>query len=218
MLLPQLGAVTIGQVQTFDDPDHHWITGGGPFGPPASELPLALGGPGGALDPYLSLVATGGDGPGSRLSAQNLDEWSGNYVLTGVTHVAMDVKNFGPDDLSLRLLFVEFGAMGPVNAAVTTTPVLVGANSDWETVRFNVSTAALTTLFGSAASALSNTTELRLFHNTAPAFAPGTLPAIVATLGMDNITAEAVPEPATWTMLFGGLLLGTVAHRRCRRK
>src|SRR5688572_519283 len=112
--LPVAG-VTIGQIQTFDDPNHHWVQGGGPSGSPATTLPLGLGGPGGAADPYLLIASAGSGGPGSRISAQNFDEWSGDY--TGIGGIRMDVNNLSTaSDLFLRLLFVDFGAMGPQNA------------------------------------------------------------------------------------------------------
>ena len=45
-------AVILGQVQTFDDPDHHWVIGAGPVQSSPTMLPLALGGPGGPADPW----------------------------------------------------------------------------------------------------------------------------------------------------------------------
>jgi hypothetical protein len=214
ILQPQLGAVTIGQVQTFDEPDHHWVIGVGPGGATPSDVPTELGGPGGPLDPYLSIVSTGTGGPGSRPSAQNFDEWSGNYLAAGITHIFMAVRNFGSTDLSLRLLFVDFEAMAPVNAAFTTDAVFVPGNSDWQTVRFAVSQSELTGFLGSANGALSNTDEFRIFHNPDPSFEPGNLPALAANLGVDNLEAAAIPEPAAWTLLVSGMALVCVARRR----
>jgi hypothetical protein len=53
-----------------------------------------------------------------------------------------------------------------------------------------------------------NTDTLRIFHNPDPNFpGPGIgIPAVNAQLGVDNITA-AVPEPATVSLLAGGLFL-----------
>jgi hypothetical protein len=125
----------------------------------------------------------------------------------------MDVSNLGDTDVFLRLLFVEFGMMGPVNAAFTSNAVLIPANSDWTTIAFDVSPAALIAILGSATGALANASELRIFHNPDPAFIVEGNPAIVAELGVDNITAANIPEPATWTLLLGGLLLAGVAGR-----
>jgi hypothetical protein len=108
--------------------------------------------------------------------------------------------------------------MGPVSAAFSTVPIIVPGGSDWDTIGFNVSPSALTAFLGTSVSALSNATELRIFHSVAPAFVPGQIPPIVGNLGVDNITAAAasVPEPATWTLLSMGLLYG-LSRRRIRR-
>ena len=210
------GSVILGQIETFDDP-HNWVIAAGPMIGVPVAVPTALGGPGGAADPFLSLVSTGGDGPGSRLTAQNFDEWSGDYLAAGVNRIGMDVRNFGASDVFLRLLFVEFGAMGPVGAALTTNPIVVPGGSDWNTIQFDISPAALTGLFGTGTGALSNAGELRIFHSVLPIFAPGQNAPIVANLGVDNITAAqaAVPEPAT-LMLFSGAVLCGLSRRRKR--
>jgi hypothetical protein len=214
---PAHADVILGQVQTFDDPDHHWVFGAGPMVGMPTPFPVALGGPGGPADPFLQILATGGTGPLSRLSAQNFEEWSGDYVAAGVNRLTMDVKNFGPDDLFLRLLFIEFGAMGPIGAALTTAPVFVAAGSDWDTVAFSIGPSALTGLFGTGIGALSNAGELRLFHNPDPMFVPGMNPTVTATLGVDNITA-AVPEPGVITLLSGAFAALLTLRRKSSRR
>ena len=151
-------------------------------------------------------------GPGSRLGAQNFGLWAGDYLAGGVNRIEMDTRNFGTTDVHLRLLFVEFGAMGPVNAAFTNA-VFLPAGSGWASIAFDISPDDLTAFIGTAAGALSNTNELRLFHNPAPFFAPAQNPALAANLGVDNITAAA-PEPATW-LLFG--MAAAFGARRRRR-
>ena len=216
LLHTHVEAVTIGQMQTFDDPNHNWVVGAGPVLGTPTLVPTALGGPAGPADPYLSIISRGGSGPGSRLSAQNFVDWAGDYGSAGITHIRMDVRNFGNTDVFLRLLFVDFDASNaPVNAALTTTPVILPGNSDWQTVEFAVTPAALTPGIGTAAGALSDTDELRIFHNPDAAFPVGNLPAIAASIGVDNIRAAAIPEPASWSLLIGGLLAGYVARRRC---
>jgi hypothetical protein len=208
-------SVILGQVQTFNDPDHHWVFGAGPLVGVPTPHPLALGGPGGAADPYLSIVANGGTGPLSRLSAQNFVEWAGDYLAAGVDVLTMDLKNFGPSDLSVRLLFIEFGAMGPVSIAFTTAAAFIPAGTDWTTVSFSIDPAALTVPLGTATGALSNAGELRIFHNPAPFFIPNMMPPVTATLGVDNITA-AVPEPAALTLISGALVALLMRRRRAR--
>jgi hypothetical protein len=208
---PAESAPILGTIQTFDDP-HGWVIGAGPVLGTPIPVPVALGGPGGPTDPYLQIVAIGGSGPGSRLSAQNFAEWSGNYIAEGVTALQMDVRNFGPDDVFLRLLFLELGAMGPVNIALTDAIFLPGG-SDWQRVAFSIAPADLTALLGSAAGALTNASELRIFHNPDPFFIPALNPAVVATVGVDNITAT-VPEPAAWALLATAAAFVRMRRRR----
>ena len=199
-----------GTVETFDAP-HDWVIGAGPVAQSPTLVPTALGGPGGALDPYLSLVSTGAvAGPGSRLGAQNFGLWAGDYLAGGVNRIKLDARNFGTTDVYLRLLFVDFAGMAPVNAAFTHAVFLPGG-SGWESIAFDISAGALTPVLGSAAAALANTDELRIFHNPDPFFIPSQNPAIAANVGVDNITASA-PEPATW------LLFGTAAAFGARRR
>jgi hypothetical protein len=220
MVAANLGAVTLGQVQTFDTPDHHWVIGVGPGGGTETPVPTELGGPGGPADPYLSIVSTGGSGPQSRPSAQNFVEWAGDYLSAGVNVVQMDVNNLGSSDLFLRLLFVQFDAAGPVSAAFSSNAIFLPSGSGWQTVTFDVSPSALSVIPGlpieDPATTLANVTEFRIFHNPDPFFAPGQIPAIAATLGVDNITAAAIPEPATATLAGAGLLIAAVIARRKR--
>ena len=204
LLQSPVGAVTIGQIQTFDDPNHHWMQGGGPGGVSPITLPLELGGPGGPSDPYLEVESTGTGGPGSHISAQNFVEWSGDYIAAGVNRIRMDVRNFSTaNDLFLRLLFVDFGAMGPANAAMTTA-VRVPSGSGWQSIEFDIAPSALLTQIGSATTALANTDEFRIVHNPGDLFIPTQNPPIAATLGVDNINA-VVPEPSTTILLLSGL-------------
>lgn len=204
-----LSAVTLGQVQTFNDPVSGWVIGAGPIIGVPTDVPIEpTGGPAGAGDPYMSIVSSGASGPGSKLSAQNFGIWSGNYIAAGVGGIFMDVRNFGPEDVYLRLLFLELGPMGPVNGALTSNAVFVPAGSGWETIGFDIAPGALTLLLGSVPAALSNATELRIFHNPDPSFPVGQIPAVAATVGVDNITAvTAIPEPASWALLLSGLVL-----------
>ena len=202
-------AVMLGQLQTFDDP-HGWVIGAGPVSGTLIPVPVELGGPAGPTDPYLSIVATGGAGIGSRLSAQNFAEWSGDYLAAGIDRIQMDVRNFGNTDVHLRLLFLEL-APGPVNLAFSTQAIVVPAGADWTAIQFNITPGALTSPLGSATGALSNATELRIFHNPDPFFIPGQMPAIAANVGVDNITALA-PEPATLWLFGAAAFVG--ARRR----
>jgi hypothetical protein len=201
---------------TFEDGT---TMGWGVPGPsPNPPFNSANGGPGGAGDAFLRLIANGSAGPGGRLVVINEAQWQGDYLAAGVTTIRMDVNNFTNTDLVLRLLFEDFGAVPgpPVNLALTTTGVAVPGGSGWMSVEFDLTN--LTTLIGTAAGALSDVNALRIFHNPAADFpGPGVgIPVIVAELGIDNIEAlRAVPEPGLGALL---LVAGAVAARRRYRR
>src|SRR5690349_11298324 len=95
-------AATLGQIDTFTTGTQGWIA---PDPTNPNPPSTALGGPGGASDPYLKLVANGDTGPGSRLTVVNDAQWTGDFIAAGIRSIGMDVQNFGPSDVYLRLLF-----------------------------------------------------------------------------------------------------------------
>jgi hypothetical protein len=206
ILAPRLaGAVAIGQVDTFENlTTQGWFVPG-PSANPPSNTPG--GGPAGPADAYLTLNAIGAGGAGGRLSALNQAQWSGDYLAAGVALIRMDVNNFGPDDLSLRLLFEDFDESAPpgppINLALSSEAAFVPAGSGWTSVFFAIAPANLVALAGTAVAALSDTDTLRIFHNPVPTFpGPGVgIPSVSVSLGVDNITARAVPEPGTMALL-----------------
>jgi hypothetical protein len=201
----------VGQADSFQDgTTQNWFAGGGPLGqtPPVPPANAPAGGPAGAGDRFLSLTATGGTGPGSRLIAINTTQWAGDYPAAGITAIEMDVNNFGGTDVSLRLMFSDPAGGPPTNMAVSTSPAVVPGGSGWMHVVFPIQPGDLTAVTGGAAVAVGNATEVRLYHSPTAIF-PG--PPIAAALGVDNI--EAVPEPATAALATAGLLM----LRRCRR-
>jgi len=108
MLTPRAFALSVGQIDTFEDgTTQNWVVGllGAPHANP--PINVSSGGPSGVDDNYLRLTAVGGAGPGSRLSTINLNQWAGDYITDGITAISMDLYNQGQTDLYLRLLFAD---------------------------------------------------------------------------------------------------------------
>jgi MYXO-CTERM domain-containing protein len=206
-------AVTLGQADTFESgTTEGWVINLLGIGnPPPEALPrnIADGGPAGSGDNFLRLTSVGGGGAGSRLVAINLGAWAGDYAGAGVTGIRMNLRNSGSTDLTLRLVFENPAGGPPTDIAVSTAGVALAAGGGWTSVLFPAVPSALTAQMGSVANALGTTTALRLFHGTDASF-PG--PALTAVLDVDNVTA--VPEPATWALWAGGLLLLAARRRR----
>jgi PEP-CTERM motif len=187
-------ALSLGMADTFQS----GVDGGWSMGL-SSVIPAAVvgsGGPAGAGDGYLSLVAIGGANANSRMTVIAGPQWNGNYTATGVDHITMDVNNFSSVDLDLRLALDVLNGPPGVRA-LSSSAVHVPAGSGWVAVSFSLEPGALT---GQAAAALADMRELRLYHSSTAVF-PGEQ--LVASLGVDNVTA--VPEPAAAWLLLAGL-------------
>lgn len=219
MLLSSAAAAgpVIGQTDDFEDgTTQGWqvnLLGMGPAPPEALPTNIPTGGPGGQDDNFLQLTSLGVNGPGGRLVALNLDSrWTGDYLTSGVNALTVDVNNLGSTDLFLRLLFEHAAGGPPTDVAFSTNSVTVAAGSGWTPVTFLIRPGDLTAATGSVEAALSDTSVLRIFHSPSAQF-PG--PAVAAVLGVDNITAAAVPEPGSLVLLATGLSgMGLVVHKR----
>jgi len=74
-------AVTIGQIDVFTTGTENWIA---PDPTNPNPPTTALGGPGGAADPYLQLIASGNPGPGGKLTVLNGAQWTGDFLAAGI--------------------------------------------------------------------------------------------------------------------------------------
>jgi hypothetical protein len=206
----------VGQVDTFEDgTTQGWQINLLGFGvPPAGAMPSnqATGGPAGVNDNYLQLASVGGSGAGSRLAAINTSQWAGDYLAANITSIQMHLNNLGATDLSLRLMFADPIGGSPTNLAYSTNAIFLPGGSGWTQVSFPIAPANLTAGLGSINAALANVTDFRLYHSpTANYPNPGSpVPAIVATLGVDNI--RAVPEPSL--LALGFTCLPLISRRR----
>ncbi|HEU4428837.1 MAG TPA: hypothetical protein VFT98_08785 [Myxococcota bacterium] len=206
-------AVTVGQTDDFEDgTTQGWLVSLLGMGVhPAPPMNVPGGGPAGALDSYLALTAVGGASAGSRLTAINVTQWTGDYASAGVTFIEIDLLNLGPTDLSIRL-FLENPMGGPPVDTAVTDAVLLPVGQGWVHVSFAVSASDLTVLTGDVDTLLANVTALRIFHSPNAEF-PG--PAIVTQLGIDDVTA--LPEPSG-ALLIIAALAALAAQPRARRR
>lgn len=194
--------LSIGQRDTFQDGSTNgWSVSLLDISNPSPPVNIPTGGPGGAGDGFLQITAVGGASSGNQLSAINVRQWTGDYIAAGITTIRMDLRNFGPDDLSLRLLLSDTIGGSATNAAFSTVALLLPAEGDWVTGLFPISPSDLTPGAGSVAAALQHVVELQLYHSVG-ATLPGA--SATATLGVDNITAT--PEPTSVVLLGSGLL------------
>ena len=214
-------AVTVGQIDTFEDgTTQGWFAGGLGLGavhpfPPAN----ALGGPAGASDNFLLLTSLGGSGAGGRLNVLNTSQWTGNYFAAGVSSIAMDLRNFGETDLSLRLVFEDPTVGPPTNIAFSQTAIFLPAGGGWTHAVFPIGVSDLQAGLGNIDSAMMNATAIRLYHSPSANFPNPIFPItpVLALLGADNIQAggRSVPDGgSTAILLLTSLLTAGFINRR----
>jgi hypothetical protein len=176
---------------------------------------VPTGGPEGAGDQFLRITSNGVAGtPGSRLVALNAAQWAGDYLAAGITTIEMDLKNLGNTELTIRLLFEDPIPGPPTNEGVTTFGAVLPVGGDWTHVAFSISPGDLTMLLGSANAVLSNTTVLRIIDSPTPTEAI----TIAGQVGVDNIEAAAVPEPATLLLTSTGVVALAARYRKRRAR
>ena len=220
-------AVTLGVVSDFETGDQGWGPGAGRIFPnPNPPVVETSGGPSGAGDAFLRVIANGGEfaaiapaytggglgGPGSKLIVFNeSSDWIGDYTSAGVAAVEFDIKNLTTAILSIR---VEIEGAGTGGTFVTSAGQSLAALADWTHLRIPIGPGDLTGGHDVAA-ALSNVSKIRIMHNPS-ATTSSLAPPIAAQIGIDNVTAAPVPEPST-ALLTGAGLLVLAATRRAKR-
>ena len=198
-------AATLGALSDFETGEQGWRSGNPN---PNPRLVEADGGPQGAGDAFLRVIANGGPGPGGTLTFFNFTAaWTGSYTSAGIAAVEMDLKNLTEAALQIRIEI-----KGSANIIVSTASAQLTAFQDWTHFRIPIDAAGFAS--ANAAVALANVSEIRLLHNpqaTNSRFSPF----VSAQLGIDNV--RAVPEPSTLLLLAAGFA-GLAAAPRSRRR
>jgi hypothetical protein len=193
-LAPCARGVTLGQIDDFEN---------GLVGNWAGHFPsisnVTTGGPTGPDDNFLQITASGAASGGSRLVAYNTNQWMGNYTAAQITSIAMDAKNLGESAIHLRLAFGNGTAISSTWFA-STNPIVLSVGSAWQQASFSLS--ATTRISGAATlgAVLTNVQAIRVLSSVdLPQVGPGggaSGDVILATLGIDNITAAGAPQDA----------------------
>ena len=214
LLIPAIatsGAPVVGRVDDFEDGSSQgWSS-------LAGHTILPSGGPAGAEDNYLQIYFPTASIPEPfHLGTRNTTTWAGDYHSAGVQAIAMDVNaisiTVGPAHLSLRI--VLFGSGGAFSSRQP-APVVTGAG--WQHLEFRLTRSDLVRVPGGGSdyvdpgvdvddltATLRAVDTLLIRHDPAASPTPiGQHPEhILATLGIDNITAVLGSAPAydtAWT-------------------
>ena len=201
-------APSIGQVNNFESGNIAGWTNGAP----AADPVLITGGLGGAADHLMQLTADGSGAAGKLSVFDRAAPWTGNWLTSGVTAVAMDLRNPGAAALTIRIAF-KSGITGSGDPGVSiTTGFTLAADSQWHHVIFPISSGSYTAFNGGTFnSVMGSVAEMRILESSSPSI---TGDFIVGNLGIDNV--QAVPEPASLTLLAAAM--GLLCTRRRTRQ
>jgi len=208
----QASGVTLGTIQDFSGGLGGWDEGGPSPNPPTI---VTGGGPDGS--DHLQNIS-GGSGPGSRLAMFNTSStWSGDYLAAGANFISLDARNSSSGTvINLRIAFNGPGGW------FASDPVALASDNTWNDVLYDLSGASMNYVSGGTgtyADTMSNVTNFEIFSSASSLNVGGGGSGIVrgdvmsATLGIDNISAVAIPEVSTTGLL---ALIGLGALRRRR--
>ena len=211
-------AVVLGQIDDFEDSTRQgWKMGSNNI--TTSHMTNIMdGGPAGLGDNFLQINADGVADAGGRLTFFNTLQWAGDYLATGITSISMDLKNFGTagsEPLNIRLA-IDGGVTDPNDLGniigglfATSASVSPIGGSGWMHVVFSLNPDDLLPVSGRTGltgndvlATLGSVKELRILNSPA---ADWSGQPVVATLGIDNVTA-VVPLPSTALLFSSGLV------------
>ena len=131
----------------------------------------------------------------------------------------MDLNNFGATSLNVRVAFRN-GTSGRVGSWYVSQSFSLQPNSGWPPASFPIGPTDVTFFSGDGSSdyysqVLANVNSLCILHNNNPQAIGGT---IDGNLGVDNITASAIPEPPAAVVWFLALASAAFCGRARSKK
>ena len=198
-------AIDFGQLDDFENGIQAWSGAPDPYGPSVVED----GGPMGAGDAFCRVEAIGGNGPGSRLAMDNVNQWLGNYTVAGVKVVQCDMKVLAGGALTIRP--VMFGVEGTRYTATNAYANALPADGSWHHLNLFVTDVSMTNVNGGSetfAQVAENAGLFMIRHNSGNPQAGGTI--VIGVWGCDNILAtdHATFEPTSYQVTLGEELDG----------
>ena len=198
-------ALSGNQVDNFQDGTLQGWSGG------SNLSNISTGGPAGTGDRYLQVSANA-----SFLGTFNKVQWLGNYLAAGIDRIDVNLNNFGPNAVSIRVMLFTPGCdLGGAacTAWTSTNATTLAPSSGWVSASFSIKQADLTRVLGSSSytASFQNIERLLIRHDDGAPSPPGIGPFVTATLGIDNV----LPEPnGPLGLIVGAALLAGLSRRR----
>ena len=194
-----------------------WVKGSSPRSDATSLPPINLAN-GDESNRFLEVHSHGGipdplfRDAHSRMVFFNEAQWAGDYSQIG--SISMKMKAVSTDDLYMRLAIYDSGPDRVYSRYVSTAPTILTADGEWHEISLSLLAKDLSRFRGerTAEDVLTDVSHLRILSSKDYAEAWG-IDKIIATLGVDDITAVAisspvatVPVPAAIWFMFSALL------------
>jgi hypothetical protein len=136
------------------------------------------------------------------MACYNTTQWSGNFTSAGVGSIGVDFRDSGNTDLVMRLVFFSADTS---TQWVSNATASLAAGSSWQHFTFTVDPALFTQVTGTTSFASTISSANRMMFRHDPGSPSSTGVTMAGSLGVDNVHANPVPEPATLLVIGAGL-------------